>query len=95
MPVIPGNIGVDMHNHVYPPGTEPHPQNGAPQPQQEQPQQEQQQAPALFLAQELVRTDLPAVCASFVLDSAPFAKPGDARDNFLHWLTARKPAPPD
>jgi len=72
-----------MHNHVYPPGTEPHPQNGAPQRQEEQ-----RQAPALFLAQELMRTELTAVCASFVLDFAPFAKPGDARDNFLHWLTA-------
>ena len=34
------------------------------------------------------RSGLTAVCASFVLDFAPNGKPGDARDNFLRWLTA-------
>jgi membrane dipeptidase len=76
-------IGIDMHNHVYPAGTEPHPQQG--QPRQ---QQEQQPAPSFSLAEEIKQSGLTAVCASFVLDFAPFAKPGDARDNFLHWLTA-------
>jgi membrane dipeptidase len=76
-------IGIDMHNHVYPPGTEPHPQRGQP-PRQE----EQQQAPGLSIAEELKRSGLTAVCASFVLDFAPNDKPGDARDKFLHWLTA-------
>jgi membrane dipeptidase len=81
--VMSRTIGIDMHNHVYPAGTEPHPQHGQP-PRQE----EQQQAPGLFLAEELKQSGLTAVCASFVLDFAPFAKPGDARDHFLSWLTA-------
>jgi membrane dipeptidase len=81
--VISGTIGIDMHNHVYPAGTEPHPQNGQPRRQEEQ-----QQAPELSLAEELKRSGLTAVCASFVLDFAPHDKPGDERDNFLRWLTA-------
>jgi membrane dipeptidase len=81
--VMSGTIGIDMHNHVYPAGTEPHPQNGQPRRQEEQ-----QQAPELFLAPELKRSGLTAVCASFVLDFAPHDKPGDERDNFLRWLTA-------
>jgi membrane dipeptidase len=80
--VMSGTIGIDMHNHVYPAGTEPHPQHGPPR------QEEQQPAPDLFLAEELKRSGLTAVCASFVLDFAPNDKPGDARDNFLRWLTA-------
>ena len=44
--------------------------------------------PSLSLAEELKRSGLTAVCASFVLDFAPNDKPGDARDNFLRWLTA-------
>jgi membrane dipeptidase len=81
--VMSGTIGIDMHNHVYPAGTEPHPQRGQPRPQEES-----QQAPDLFVAEEIKRSGLTAVCASFVLDFAPNEKPGDARDNFLHWLTA-------
>jgi membrane dipeptidase len=81
--VMSGTIGIDMHNHVYPAETEPHPQNGQPRRQEEQ-----QQAPELFLAPELKRSGLTAVCASFVLDFAPHDKPGDERDNFLRWLTA-------
>jgi membrane dipeptidase len=81
--VMSGTIGIDMHNHVYPAGTEPHPQRGQPQRQEEQ-----QQAPALFLAEELKRSGLTAVCASYVLDQAQNDKPGDARDHFLRWLTA-------
>jgi membrane dipeptidase len=81
--VMSKTIGIDMHNHVYPAGTEPHPQNGQP-PRQE----EQQQGPGLFLAEELKRSGLTAVCASFVLDFAPFTKPGDAWDHYRSWLTA-------
>ncbi len=81
--IMSRTIGIDMHNHVYPAGTEPHPQNG--QPQQ---QEEQRQAPGLSLAEELRRSGLTAVCASFVLDFAPNHKPGDARDKYLGWLTA-------
>ncbi len=79
--VMSRTIGVDMHNHVYPAGTEPHPQRG-------QPRQEEQQSPSLSIAEELKHSGLTAVCASFVLDFAPSVKPGDARDVFLHWLTA-------
>jgi membrane dipeptidase len=77
--VMSRTIGIDMHNHVYPAGTEPHPQQGqAPQPP----------SPELFLAEEVKRSGLTAVCASFVLDFAPLQKPGDARDKYLGWLTA-------
>ena len=82
--VMPGTIGIDMHNHVYPAGTEPHPQRGGQQPRQ----QEQQQAPGLLLAEELKLSGLTAVCASFVLDFAQNDKPGDARDNFRRWISA-------
>jgi len=81
--VMSRTIGIDMHNHVYPSGTEPHPQ-GSPAPRQEAPPP----APDLSLPDELKQSGLTAVCASFVLDFAPNNKPGDARDNFLHWLTA-------
>lgn len=81
--IMSRTIGIDMHNHVYPAGTEPHPQQGQPQRPDEQPQ-----APGLFIAEELRRSGLTAVCASFVLDFAQNDKPGDARDNFLDWLTA-------
>jgi membrane dipeptidase len=70
-------ISVDMHNHVFPPGTEPHPWAGEPPP-----------AATLSLAQELKRSGLTAVCASFGLDFTPIKKPGDAFTNFLHWLSA-------
>jgi membrane dipeptidase len=81
--VLSRTVGIDMHNHVYPAGTEPHPQNGQPRGQEEQ-----QQAPGLSLAEELKLSGLTAVCASFVLDFAANDKPGDARDHYLHWLTA-------
>src|SRR5580693_1061626 len=81
--IMSGIIGIDMHNHVYPAGTEPHPQHDQPRRQKEL-----QQVPDLFLAEELRRSGLTAVCASFVLDFAPNDKPGDARDNFLRWLAA-------
>jgi membrane dipeptidase len=81
--VMSKTIAIDMHNHVYPAGTEPHPQHGQSSQQKEPPP-----VPDLSLAEELKRSGLTAVCASFVLDFAPNTKPGDARDNFLHWLTA-------
>jgi membrane dipeptidase len=81
--VVSGTIGIDMHNHVYPVGTEPHRQNGQPRRQEEQ-----QQAPDLSVAVELKQSGLTAVCASYVLDFAPSNKPGEARDNYLRWLTA-------
>jgi membrane dipeptidase len=81
--IMSRTISIDMHNHVYPAGTEPRPQRG-----QSQRQEDQQQAPGLFLAEELKQSGLTAVCASFVLDFAPNNKPGDARENFLRWVTA-------
>jgi membrane dipeptidase len=81
--VMSRTISIDMHNHVYPAGTEPHPQQGQPQRQEQQ-----QQAPGLFLAEEIKQSGLTAVCASFVLDFAPFTKPDDALDHYLSWLTA-------
>ena len=82
--VMSATIGIDMHNHVYPAGTEPHPQRPGQPPRQEA----QPPGPELGLAEELKKSGFTAVCASFVLDFAPNNKPGDARDNFLHWLTA-------
>jgi membrane dipeptidase len=82
--VVSGIIGIDMHNHVYPAGTEPHPQP----PPGQAPRQAEPQGPALSLAEELKLSGLTAVCASFVMDFAPNGKPGDARDRFLRWLTA-------
>ena len=80
--VFSKTIGIDMHNHVYPAGTEPHPQQAPPR------AQEQQQAPELFIADELKQSGLTAVCASFVLDFAHNEEPGDAGANFRHWLDA-------
>ena len=82
--VVSGIIGIDMHNHVYPAGTEPHPQP----PPGQAPRQEEPQGPGLSIAEELKQSGLTAVCASFVMDFAPNGKPGEARDRFLHWLTA-------
>jgi membrane dipeptidase len=80
--VMSKTIGIDMHNHVYPAGTEPH------LPGQPQRTVEQRQAPGLFIAEELKQSGLTAVCASCVLDFAQNDKPGDARESFLRWLTA-------
>jgi membrane dipeptidase len=80
--VMSKTIGIDMHNHVYPAGTEPHPRAQPPRPE------ETQQAPGPFIAEELKQSGLTAVCASYVLDFAQNDKPGDAQDNFLRWLTA-------
>ena len=79
MSVVSRTIGIDMHNHVYPAGTEPHPGPA---------RQQEEQQPALSLAEEIKRSGLTAVCASFVLDFTPNKNPGDARENFLRWLTA-------
>ena len=101
--VLSKTIGIDMHNHVYPKGTEPRPQGGpgpgggprggpqggpGPGGGPPQRQEEPQQGPDLFLAEELKRSGLTAVCASFVLDFTPIHKPGDARENYLRWLSA-------
>lgn len=99
--VLSRTIGIDMHNHVYPPGTEPHPHFG-PQPgiQNNSPQKEgppqgapppaanDQTGPALSLAGELQLSGLSAVCASYVLDFAANDKPEDVRTNLLHWFDA-------
>jgi hypothetical protein len=92
--VMAATVGIDMHNHVYPAGTEPHPQFGPPGgrrnpqggPAGGPPQPQEEPGPELLIAEELKRSGLTAVCASFVLDFASNNKPGDARDNYLHWL---------
>src|ERR1700685_2349652 len=61
--VISGTIGIDMHNHVHPAGTESHPQQGPPRRQEEQ-----QQTPGLSMVEELKKSGLTAVCASYELD---------------------------
>jgi membrane dipeptidase len=74
--VMSRTIGIDMHNHVYPPGTEP------------QRQEERSLAHDLSIGEELKRSGLTAVCASFGLDFLPNKQPGEAIDNYLRWLTA-------
>jgi membrane dipeptidase len=96
--VISGTIGIDMHNHVYPAGTEPHPHFGRPPGAQSgrppgapaggPPRQEDHPGPDLFLPDELKRSGFTAVCASYVLDFAQNDKPGDARENLFRWFTA-------
>jgi membrane dipeptidase len=93
--VMSKTIGIDMHNHVYPPGTEPHPQHGpqgapqgGPQGGPPPPQEQQPSGPELSIANEIKISGLTAVCASYVLDFAQNNKPGDAMQNFLSWLTA-------
>lgn len=95
-------VGIDMHNHVYPAGTEPHPHfgprpggpQGGPPPSGGRPQggppprMDEQLGPELLLSDELKRSGLTAVCASYVLDFANNQKPGDARENLLRWFAA-------
>ena len=81
--VMSRTIGIDMHNHVHPAGTESHPQQGPPQRKEEQ-----QQLPGLSMAEEIKQSGLTAICTSYELDFAPGNKPGDAPDNFFRWLTA-------
>jgi membrane dipeptidase len=80
--IMSQTIGIDMHNHVYPEGTEPH----FPGSSQQGP--EKQQGTELLLGEELKRSGLTAVCASFVLDFASNGKPGDAREKLLAWFAA-------
>jgi membrane dipeptidase len=74
--IVAETMGIDMHNHVYPAGTQQGPQRGGDPGQ------------ALSLAEELKLSGLTAVCAGFALDRAGNTKPGDARVNFLKWLDA-------
>lgn len=85
--VMSGTISIDMHNHVYPIGTEPHPWHGS-QGGPPQRQEEQEQASELHIGEELRHSGLTAVCASFVLDFARNNKPGDAQESLHYWLTA-------
>jgi membrane dipeptidase len=86
--VLAKTVAIDMHNHVYPAGTEPHPHHGAQGGPQGGPSaQEESHAAEHWIGEELKRAGLAAVCASFVLDFAANDKPGDARVNFLNWLS--------
>jgi membrane dipeptidase len=80
--VLSKTVGIDMHNHVYPDGSEPHPHFGPPKNGPAQPPP----GPQLLLAEELKRSGLTAVCASYVLDFAQNDRPGDARKNLLRWF---------
>ncbi|HEY1547601.1 MAG TPA: membrane dipeptidase [Kofleriaceae bacterium] len=72
----PKLLAIDMHNHVYPAGTEPHPHGvGGPPPPNN---------PPLGLADALTHSGFTAVCASFVLDFTE----GDFYANLTHWLDA-------
>jgi membrane dipeptidase len=73
--VVASTLGIDMHNHVYPAGTEQGGRRGDP-------------GPALSFGDELKRSGLTAIGAGFALDRAGNVKPGDARVNFLKWLDA-------
>lgn len=81
--VMARTIAIDMHNHVYPAGTEPHPG-----PRGQSPSAEAPPAETLALADALKRSGFSAVCAAFVLDFAPNDAPGDARENLLNWFDA-------
>jgi len=100
--IISENISIDLHNHVYPKGTQPHPHIGPPpggkngqnkdqKPGSSQPparQDELAQGPALLIDSELKKSGFNAVCASFVLDFTTMQNLGDARNNYFDWLTA-------
>ena len=73
--IVAETMAIDMHNHVYPAGTQQGPQRGDP-------------GPTLSLGEELKLSGLTAICAAFALDRAGNNKPGDARVNFLKWLDA-------
>jgi membrane dipeptidase len=74
--IMAETMAIDMHNHVYPAGT------------QQGPQRVEDPGTALSLGEELKLSGLTAICAAFALDRAGNAKPGDARVNFLKWLDA-------
>jgi len=73
--LVAETMAIDMHNHVYPAGTQQGPQGGDP-------------GPTLSLGEELKLSGLTAICAAFALDRAGNKQPGDARVNFLKWLDA-------
>ncbi len=73
--IVAETLAIDMHNHVYPAGTEQGPQRG-------------DAGPTLSLGDELKLSGLTAICAAFALDRAGNKQPGDARVNFLKWLDA-------
>ena len=56
--VVAETMGIDMHNHVYPAGTQQGPQRGG------------DPGPPLSLAEELKLSGLTAICAGFALDRA-------------------------
>jgi membrane dipeptidase len=73
--IVADTMAIDMHNHVYPAGTQQGPQGG-------------DSGPTLSLGEELKRSGLTAICAAFALDRAGNKQPGDARVNFRKWLDA-------
>jgi membrane dipeptidase len=80
--VVAETMAIDMHNHVYPAGTQQGSRSGNAPPPGGDPGSE------LSLAEELKLSGLTAICAGFALDRAGNIKPGDARQNFFKWLDA-------
>jgi membrane dipeptidase len=78
--IVAETMAIDMHNHVYPAGTQQRPNPGG--------GRGGESGPPLSLAEELKRSGLTAVCAAFALDRAGNSKPGDARANYFKWLDA-------
>ena len=62
--IVAETMAIDMHNHVYPAGT----QQGA--------QRGDDPGPVLSLGEELKLSRLTAICAAFALDRAGNTKPG-------------------
>ena len=78
-------LGIDMHNHFYPAGTEPHPPS---RPEREPTEPTEEERRPLSFATELGTSGLTAICASYVMDVAPNQRPGDARAALLDWFAA-------
>src|SRR5436305_967313 len=68
--VLAETMAIDMHNHVYPAGTQQSPLRG-------NALRGGDPGPELSLAEELKLSGLTAICAGFALDRAGNTKPGD------------------
>ena len=88
--VLSETIGTDMHNHVYPAGTEPHPQHGPQDGPPQRPQEQQAGYPNSLSGKRTraVRGTTRSVRDLCSFDFAPNEKPGNAQASFLGWLNA-------
>jgi membrane dipeptidase len=74
-------IGIDMHNHVYPPGTE---MANSPMSWL----QGLDDGPPLLLSEQLKLAGLTAVAANYKTDVSRGVKPGETLPSFLSWCAA-------